>query len=196
MNITFSKDTSFDPITIDSEPIETVTTSKLVGVYLQSDLKWNTHVNSIIKKAHPRLYYLTQLKRANATNQDMLKFYITVVRPVLEYAAPVWSTSLPEYLSYRIEQVQKRALRIIHPYTDYTNALDICSLETLKDRREVLCKNFFKKIENPCDKIHKILPPLRQNNYNVRNPKKYCDIKIRTERYKKSFIPHSILNYK
>ena len=29
MNITFSKDTGFDPLIIDSEPIETVTTSKL-----------------------------------------------------------------------------------------------------------------------------------------------------------------------
>ena len=197
MNITFSKKVDFTPLSIASEPIETVSSAKLVGVYLQSDLKWNAHIDSIVKKAAPRLYYLRQLKRSKATVDDMLKFYLSIVRPVLEYAAPVWSSSLPEYLVYRIEQVQKRALRIILPHLDYTEALKFLKLTPpLYERVKAYVKNFFRKIENSNDKINHILPPKRSHNYHTRNPKKYCDMKIRTERYKKSFIPYSIDNFK
>ena len=37
-----------------------------------------------------------------------------IVRPPLEYAAPVWQV-IPDFLSYMIESIQKRAMRIIFP---------------------------------------------------------------------------------
>ena len=40
----------------------------------------------------------------------MLHFYIAVIRPVLEYAVPVWHTGLTADLSDQLETVQKRAL--------------------------------------------------------------------------------------
>ena len=64
---------------------------------------------TIVKKAGHRMLY--QLKRGGVTvNQtDPVTVYISVVRPVVEYACPVWHTDLPNYLTENIEMIQKRA---------------------------------------------------------------------------------------
>ena len=48
---------------------------------------------------YKRIYMLYQLKRAGVNQTDLVTIYISVVRPVVEYACPVWSTNLPVYLS-------------------------------------------------------------------------------------------------
>ena len=56
-------------------------------------------MDNIVKKTGKRLYRLYQLRRAGITQKDLLSVYVSVVRPVLEYACPVWHTNLPQYLS-------------------------------------------------------------------------------------------------
>ena len=62
---------------------------------------------------------LYQLKRAGIRQTDLVNVYVSVVRPVLEYACPVWHTNLPKYLSENIEMIQKRALKSIFPNKGY-----------------------------------------------------------------------------
>ena len=59
----------------------------------------------------------------NVPAKDLITFYLTCVRPVAEYACPVFHDSLPQYLSQDLEKLQKRALRIIHPGLSYPEAL-------------------------------------------------------------------------
>ena len=72
-------------------------------------LKWNSHVDSInvslIKKASKRLYFLRQLKRANVPAAEMISFYCTRIRPIVEYASPVFHYGIPNYLSKDIERL-------------------------------------------------------------------------------------------
>ena len=55
---------------------------------------------------------LLNIKRAGVQEQDMLKVFRSSVIPILEYAVQVYQ-DIPDYLSDRIESVQKRALKII-----------------------------------------------------------------------------------
>ena len=65
---------------------------------------------------------------------------MSVIRPVLEYACPVWHTMLPKYLSDSIEMVQKPALSSIHPGYHDTDILDMVWLPTLENRlKEIWC---------------------------------------------------------
>ena len=64
-------------------------------------------------KASSRLYYMKLLKRSGVCIDDMLHFFTTVIRSLLEYACPVWHNSLTKEQSDRIESIQKRALKII-----------------------------------------------------------------------------------
>ena len=50
---------------------------------------------------------LYQLKCAGLTQKDLVNVYVGVVRPVLEYACPIWHTNLPQYLSENIEVIEK-----------------------------------------------------------------------------------------
>ena len=81
---------------------------------------------NIVKKAGKRLYILYQLKRAGITQKDLgsVYIYVSVVRPVLAYACPVWHTDLPQYLSDTIEVIQKRALKCIFPGLVYAGCVE------------------------------------------------------------------------
>ena len=41
-----------------------------------------------------------------------ISVYVSVVRPVLEYACPVWHINLPQYLSDDIEIIQKKGIKM------------------------------------------------------------------------------------
>ena len=84
-------------------------------------MKWNTHIVDCIKKANKRLYFIVLLKRARVPLNDIVNFYCTTIRPVLEYCAPVFHHALPAYED--IERIQKRALSIISPAHHIGNAL-------------------------------------------------------------------------
>ena len=98
---------SLSPIIIGNKVIERVSTYKILGVHVDCDLKWNTHVEYICKKASKRLYSLRVLKRASVDEMSILKVYLTTIRPVLEYAISVWQ-AIPDYLSDKIESLKKK----------------------------------------------------------------------------------------
>jgi hypothetical protein len=51
----------YDNVTISELILEVVDSVKILEVTLQNNLKWNSHVSNIIKKASKRLYFLIQL---------------------------------------------------------------------------------------------------------------------------------------
>ncbi|XP_035690107.1 probable E3 ubiquitin-protein ligase HECTD4, partial [Branchiostoma floridae] len=64
------------------------------------------------------------------------KIYLTFIRPLLEYASPVWG-GLPKHLSDKLEAMQRRCLRIIGIPSDSLPSLsdrrDAATLKTLQD---------------------------------------------------------------
>ena len=76
----------------------------------------------------------------------MLLFYTTCIRPVLEYACPVFHNALPQYLSNNLERLQKRALWIIYPDLSYAVALVAAGITSLYERRQELSETLFDQI--------------------------------------------------
>lgn len=179
----------FDPIYINDHEIEVVETVKLLGLNISSDLKWTYHVSVIVKKASTRLYFLRQLKRANIAEKDLANFYITCIRPITEYACPVFHNGLSKYLSIDLERIQKRALRIIYPFVSYADALKRCDLPSLYDRRDALTIKLFKEISyDPNHKLNHLLPEANRCPVNLRNRRKFNVPICKTNRLKNSFI--------
>ena len=121
--------------------MEVVLSAKILGLTITHDLKWNEHVYGIIKKARKRLYFLSQLKRSHLGTRELIQFYVTCIRPITEYACPVFRDSLTKYLSHDLEMIQKKAMRIIFPWLSYRDALSAAGLQSLDDRRQELTKN-------------------------------------------------------
>ena len=141
-------------------------------------------------KASNILYMLYQLKRAGISQHDMVIVYIiSTVRPVLEYACLVWHTNLLIYLSDSIEMIQKRALRSIFPGESYHVILNRTGLCTLKERRYVLCKKYFRNMQMNSHKLNHLLPQNSDVGYDIRARNMYSLPIARTDRYRKSLIP-------
>ena len=70
----------------------------------------------------------------------------------------MWHTNLPQYLSDKIEHVQRRAFRIIYPEYSYNEALRSAKCFPLKERRQILCLSIFRKIQEPSSRLHCLLP--------------------------------------
>ena len=193
MVISFNKrydfNSSLPNICIDNEQIERVDQVKILGVTVSNDLSWNIHIDNIIAKASKRMYMLYQLKRSGINQNDLLTIYVSVIRPVLEYACPVWHSCLPKYLSDNIEFIQKRSLKTIYPGNDYSTCLTLCGLPTLFTRRKTLCEAYFNKIKRNDHKLHDLLPAERNVQYDFRNMNILPVPYARTNRFKNSFIP-------
>ena len=104
----------FSQVSIEGVKFEMVSSAKVLGVTISSDLKWSAHIDSIRTKAAKRLYLLRQRTRAGIAHNDRLvRFHCSVIRSVLEYACQVFHCSLPLYLSDEIKRIQYRASRVI-----------------------------------------------------------------------------------
>jgi len=88
--------------------IERVETFELLGVIVSNDLKWNSHIAYVMHKANSRRHLLRQLKRAEVPQDDILHFYISIIRPVLEYVVAVWHTGLTADLSDKLSHTKTR----------------------------------------------------------------------------------------
>ena len=61
LRISFSKTTpDFPPVIINGKPIDAVPHVKLLGLNISNDLKWNIHVDEIVRKVSTCLYFLSQ----------------------------------------------------------------------------------------------------------------------------------------
>ena len=136
-------------LAIDTKALESVDAHKVLGVTIQSNLKWDLHINDVVAKASKRLHILRVLKGSKVPPAYLLKVYFALIRSVLEYCCPVWHNALPVKLSDSIEGVQKQVLRIISPALHYQDALATTRCVSFHTRRMELCSKFFTKINKP-----------------------------------------------
>ena len=79
---------------------------------------------------------------------------------------PCLQMALPAYLSAELEQLQKRATRIIFPFVSYSDALHQANLETLSRCRQSITTKLFDSITcNPDHKLYELLPPRNKEEF-------------------------------
>ena len=148
MTMLFNTSRNFDFLPnlsmLEDCPFEVVEEMKLLGVIISSDLSWHRNTDYICKKAYARLWILRRLKPMGIAREELLDVYFTQIRCVLEFAVPVWHSSITKHESEQLERVQKSAFAIIlgQEYPGYTLALKNLKLTTLETRRDTLCEKF------------------------------------------------------
>ena len=93
------------------QPLERVFEYKYLGVILSANLSWTPHIDKIIAKTRKIIGMLYRQFYRWSNPEVLTKLYTTIVRPHLEYAAPVWSPELVKDIC-KLENVQKFALRV------------------------------------------------------------------------------------
>ena len=160
-----------------------------MGVNISSNLSWNTHIDSISIKASQRTFILYRLKHSGLDPHEIIAVFMSIIRPLLEYACQVWHTCLTMEQSNKLESFQKRACRIAAPNLSYSEALTLFKLTRLSERREQLCNVYFQNMLQPTHKLHHLLPAPKTHRHNLRASSNLPVPRTRTERHKKSFYP-------
>ena len=137
---------------LNGKYLEEVTHTKLLGTIVSNDLSWSLNTSYLIKKAYSRLQIVRKLYEFDVPVTDLVHVYTLYVRSILEFNCCVWHFSITKEESNDIERVQKNALRIIlkKNYVSYEHALSQTQLQSLEERRLILCQNFANKcVKNP-----------------------------------------------
>ena len=183
---------------LEGTVLENVDDIKYLGVLISKDLKWNTHVSNVCTKANITLVFLR--RNLSSCPQDVKKMaYKGLVRPVLEYASPVWDRH-GKVGQEELEKVQNRAARFVTGNYNFetgsmTSILEQLGWESLHKRRKgskliLLFRGLKGRASIPCDDLQS--PNRRSRNY---HPMAFQEPYARTDIYKYSFFPNTIRDW-
>ena len=80
---------------LNNENLEVVKHTKLLGVEITDDLKWNNNTESLVKKANMRMELLRKVSEFCTDIEERKNIYILYIRSILEQSCVVW-LALPE----------------------------------------------------------------------------------------------------
>ncbi len=191
----------FTELKIGEESLAYVNKAKILGVWLQNDLKWDAHVHNMLVSANRKLFMLRTLKKFGFDKNELIVVLKSYLRPVMEYAAVVWHSSITDRQTHELERIQKRAVKtILGPeYTSYKEGLSACNIDSLANRRTAQCLKFAESLSDNIRCKH-LIPPTRfvSHGKNLRNSNSITQLRSRTTRFQNSPVPYfiSLLNSK
>ena len=90
---------------------KTTTSTKYLGVEINSNLNWNSHIKKIAKKANSTLGFVKRnIKTSSRFSRELA--YKAIVRPSMMYCSSVWDPHTAS-LKAKLEGVQRRAARYV-----------------------------------------------------------------------------------
>ena len=118
---------------VDSENLDVVKETKLLGTIITDDLKWAKNTKEIVKKSYQRMQLLNAAASFTSNIQDLRSIYLTYVISVVEQSAVVWHSSHNFKNRRDLERVQKAAVRVIlkQKYTNYKEGIKTLNIQTL-----------------------------------------------------------------
>ena len=134
---------------------------KDIGVYIDNNLKFDIHINNVVNKAN-RILAITRRTFDYMNDNVFCMIFKGLVRPHLEYAAPVWSPHLNKYKE-QLENVQRRATKLVPglnqlSYPERLKKLKLPTLAYRRTRGDMI--QAYKILTDNKDSYDKTLPPL------------------------------------
>ena len=138
------------PIVLHDQVLDRVESATYLGVEVSSNLTWSKHITKTAMKANHKLAFVK--RNIPIRNQDLKQTaYKGLVRPVLEYCAPVWDPHQAKYINL-LEMVQRRAARFVlaryERKSSVTKMLRQLQWETLAHRRIAARLSMFYQIQH------------------------------------------------
>jgi hypothetical protein len=107
-------------IEIGGQQLENVENTQILGINIDQNLKWSTHVHNMCMKLS-RLLALLRRIRFYLTTDSKVLFYNSYVMPCFMYCITVWGNCSKTELN-RLYMYQKRFIRIV--LNDYTTNIN------------------------------------------------------------------------
>lgn len=144
--------------------------TKDLGITMDSHLEFNQHIANIVHSAHTRANLILR-SFVSRDREVLVKAFVTYVRPILEYCAPVWSPYRVGLIK-KVEDVQRRFTKRLAglqctPYIERINLLHLDSLQIRRIKLDLImcyniihgnicidCSRFFTVIKSSCTRGH------------------------------------------
>ena len=139
MRMTRQKCSAIPTYYLDNLDVPVVQNFKYLGVYISNTCNWQDHIQYVVSRGNQMLRFI---KRNFRGCPQLVKetVYLSLVRPLLEYASCVWDPS-GEGLKHELEMVQRRAARfVLDDYARNSSVTDMLSRigwNTLESRRKI-----------------------------------------------------------
>ena len=183
--------------TLNSQYITPTDEHDYLSVRCRRDLRWSSHCSKVSSRANKSLGLLRRtLKPCSERVKEQA--YLSVVRPITEYAVPVWSPLTNRDVN-KIEQVQKNAARFVkndyNPYTSTSGLVSSLGWVSPEHRLLLAQASLFYKIQNRLVNIS--FPSCIQENLRaIRfNLNKYKQLNSNILTYSYSFFPKAVRNW-
>lgn len=113
--------------------------SRYLGVYPDSNLKWDVHVTNLCKKVSPKLALMAKLKNI-LPPKCIERIYHCIIQPHIDYCLTVWGFTDNKYIDL-VQRLQNRAARIVTGMYDriQTRGIDLVKRlgwQTVRERRD------------------------------------------------------------
>ena len=164
---------------------------KILGFHFGTGTGVGPQVQKIQEKFRKRAWIIRNLKRSGLPEDDLIFFYKTLVRPVLDFTAPVYHSMLTVMQSEALERLQRNLVKLVcGREMSYEKILEKHSLPTLAERRQTLVDNFALKAADSPRFGARWFPRKPESAYGLRDQDKFQTFTARTERMKNSPVYH------
>ena len=194
MTLTNKKNYETEDLTFENTLLTENFKHKHLGIFLQVDCKWESHIRHTLSKVRTHVACLKSYKY-KLTRKTLETMFKSFILPQFDYCDSLWD-NCTDSLSDELENFNLECIRTIIGAvrgTSHNKLYNESGLLTLKERRRRHKLTLFYKIINRLtpDYIREYLPPLvsELNPYHRRNPLERHVPLCRLELYKNSFFP-------
>ena len=181
---------------MDDVSISVADNHKHLGVTFSSDLTWRKHLNSVLLKGKQKAGLIRHMCH-DLTPDIASKIYLFYLRPLLEYACPVWHASLTADQALSLERIQASVARSIlraEWHTPKDQLLQTLKWPSLRWRRTILCVTLLHNLlyTSPAPiKSHLFPFSSQRSQRNLRKPQQLIIQHAGSTRRLKSFFHHT-----
>ena len=116
-------------INYNDTPLELVERAKYLGMFINSDVSWDFHIQNLCKQMH---YLLSLLRRLRAIFPQnlLLQVYKSYIQAKIDYGLTIYGCTAQENLTL-VQRLQNHAARLTMSNFDYINFRDIKLMKSL-----------------------------------------------------------------
>ena len=116
---------------------------KLLGFHFNRRPNCSAQVESIKRSVRGRYWLLIHMKQHHFSEEELVKAYTTIIRPIMEYCSPAFHSLLTDAQDETLERLQATSLRYIYGYgPSYARMREMSGLQSLRARRIAACDKF------------------------------------------------------
>ena len=148
---------------------------RFLGVQITNNLSWSPHADTIVKKAHHRLYFVRRLRKFGMSATTLTNFYRCTIESTLSGCITAWYGSCSVQDRNKLQRVVNEAQSITH--------IILPSIDTAYTSPSLRkAASIIKDPTHPGHSLFHLLPL----------GKRYKSLRSRTNRLKNSFFPAAV----